>query len=44
MSREYTRQELALVTPSWVCDVDTEFVEIGDPAEALGEIWIEGRP
>ena len=26
-SREYTRVELALVNPSWLCDVDSEFIE-----------------
>ena len=43
-SREFTRTELALVAPSWLCDSGGEWVEVGDPAAALAEIWLEGRP
>jgi len=44
ISRQYTLAELALVSPSWLCDQDGDFVEAGDPAAALAQVWIGGRP
>jgi hypothetical protein len=45
LSREYTNIELTMVSPAWLCDVDSEFIEIlDDTAAALSEIWIEGAP
>ncbi len=42
-SREYTQIELVTVCPSWLCDQDDDPVIVGDPAEALAQVWIEGR-
>lgn len=43
LSREHTNIELTMVSPGWLCDVDSEFVEIpGDTTAALSEIVLEG--
>jgi hypothetical protein len=45
LSREYTNIELTMVCPSWLCDVDDDFIEVGDTADtALSTIWLEGAP
>jgi hypothetical protein len=43
-SREAVALELVLVSPSWLCDADSEFIEITDPAAAVAQVWIEGQP
>ncbi len=45
LSREYTQIELVTVCPSWLCDVDGEFVPVPvDATAALAEVWIAGQP
>ena len=44
LSLEYTRLELGLVCPSWVCDHDDgAWTECSDLDAALDTIWTEGR-
>ena len=43
-SRDYVHIELILVSPAWLCDNDSELIEVGAPADALAQIWVEGRP
>jgi hypothetical protein len=44
LSPEYTRLELALVQPSWLCDQDGDWLPVAEASTAIAEVWLEGRP